>query len=166
MIRLVLVVVALLAMTACNSSPGKTPSALEPPEPFGQAEIVLRGPDRQAVEVPVSVADNPGERSRGLMFREELPARTGMVFLYSEPHRGSFYMKNTLIPLSIAFYGTDGVVLRVLDMQPCQADPCELYDPGVPYLGALEVNQGFFNEIGLVPGWRVELPEDLPTPTA
>lgn len=153
-----LIVLALLA-AGCGA-------ALEPSEPFTRAEIALVGPDGQRVEMPVYVADTQAERQRGLMFREELPAGAGMIFRYPGPDlaAGGYWMRNTLIPLSIAYYGPDGKVRRVLDMEPCEADPCPIYDPGVAYAGALEVNQGFFDEVGLAEGWTVELPDDLPAP--
>ncbi|MGH8907952.1 MAG: DUF192 domain-containing protein [Egibacteraceae bacterium] len=157
---------ALLLLTACGGAPAATteaaPDALAPYGPFDVSEVVLRGAGGQAVDVPVYVADTQAERARGLMFRQDLRADAGMVFTFPDLHTGAFYMKNTLIPLSIAFYGPDGRVRRVLDMQPCEADPCELYDPGVEYVGALEVNQGFFDQIGLDEAWTVELPDDLP----
>jgi uncharacterized membrane protein (UPF0127 family) len=161
-----IVLVALLLVTACTSAPAAAPAAspdvLAPSEPFDISSVVLRGPEGRTVEVPVYVADTRAERARGLMFREHLPAGAGMVFIFPDLHSGAFYMKNTLIPLSIAFYGPDGRVRRVLDMEPCTAEPCELYDPGIAYTGALEVNQGFFDEIGLDGGWTVSLPADLP----
>jgi uncharacterized protein len=106
----------------------------------------------QLVRVNVELAESPEERQRGLMGRESLPADAGMLFLYPEDHRGGFWMKDTLIPLSIAFLGGDGAVLAMLDMQPCTADPCPVYDPGVPYRSALEVNRGAFAGWGVEPG--------------
>jgi hypothetical protein len=166
MARVSVVALALL-LAACES--GGTgwaavdhPGALPASEPFEVSQVTLHGPEGQAVEVPVYVADTDAKRARGLQFREDLPAGTGMVFVYPQLHTGPFYMKNTLIPLSIAFYGPEGSIRRVLDMQPCEADPCELYNPGVAYTGALEVNQGFFGEIGLDPTWTVEPPTTLP----
>jgi uncharacterized membrane protein (UPF0127 family) len=80
-----------------------------------------------------------------------------MVFVYAERHRGAFWMKDTRIPLSIAFYGADGGILRILDMQPCKRDPCPLYDPGVAYRGALEVNRGAFERWGISTGDRLRI---------
>jgi uncharacterized protein len=157
-----IVLVALLLVTACGRAPAATPDVLAPSEPFDVSHVVLRGPEGQTVEVPVYVADTRAKRARGLMFREHLPAGAGMVFIFPDLHTGAFYMKDTLIPLSIAFYSPDGEVRRVLDMEPCTAEPCELYDPGIAYQGALEVNQGFFSEIGLNGDWTVSLPADLP----
>ncbi|BDB10595.1 DUF192 domain-containing protein [Thermus thermophilus] len=103
----------------------------------------------------VEVADTPERWARGLMFRERLGEDEGMVFLFPEPTAGGFWMKNTLIPLSIAFFDRQGVILRILDMEPCRADPCPVYYPGVVYQGALEVNQGWFRRRGLAEGARV-----------
>ena len=85
------------------------------------------------------------------MNRRSLPAKAGMVFLYPEDHRGGFWMKNTLIPLDIAFYDGRGKILRILTMQPCRRDPCRIYDPNVAYRAALEVNAGSFRR------WRVRV---------
>ena len=60
-------------------------------------------------------------------------------------------MKNTLIPLSIAFYDRRGRIVRILDMTPCRADPCPVYDPRATYRYALEVNRGAFKR------WKVHM---------
>ena len=80
-----------------------------------------------------------------------------MVFVFTQPTRGGFWMKNTLIPLSIAFYDRRGRILRILEMEPCRADPCRIYDPGVTYRGALEVNRGAFRRLGVARGDVVTL---------
>ena len=86
------------------------------------------------VVVAVEVADSADERQVGLMGRESLPEDAGMIFLFDEDTSGGFWMKDTLIPLSIAFADADGTIVSILDMEPCEADPCEIYDPGVlPY---------------------------------
>lgn len=107
--------------------------------------------------VAVEVADTPSEREHGLMGRASLPANAGMVFTFPADHRGAFWMKDTLVPLSIAFYGADGRILRILDMAPCERDPCPLYDPEVAYRGALEVNQGAFERWGISEGDRLRI---------
>ncbi|WP_337845370.1 DUF192 domain-containing protein [Thermus sp.] len=103
----------------------------------------------------VEVADTPERQAQGLMFRKTLGEDEGMVFLFPEPTGGGFWMKNTLIPLSIAFFDRQGVILRILDMEPCRKDPCPVYYPGVVYQGALEVNRGWFAHRGVRPGDRV-----------
>jgi uncharacterized protein len=139
-----------------------TPAELEPSEPFDVATVTLVDPDGATLPIEVFDDHTPEMRRRGLMERAELPATAGMVFRYPADSEGGFWMKNTLIPLSIAYYDADGVIHTVLDMEPCTEDPCPSYPPGASYRGALEVNQGFFAEIGLEPGWRVDLPSGLP----
>lgn len=111
-------------------------------------------------EVAVEVADTDPERQRGLMQRISLAADAGMVFVFPSETAGGFWMKNTLIPLSIAFYGADGRIARILDMEPCRRDPCPVYDPGVAYVGALEVNQGAFRRWNVSEGDRLRLELD------
>jgi uncharacterized membrane protein (UPF0127 family) len=66
-------------------------------------------------------------------------------------------MKDTLIPLSIAFWGDDGTVLAILEMDPCTANPCPTYAPGMAYMYALEMNAGWFHEHRVEIGDRVDL---------
>ena len=117
----------------------------------GTATIRAAGTGAQRVVLGVELARTNAERQRGLMNRRSLPAKAGMVFLYPEDHRGGFWMKNTLIPLDIAFYDGRGTILRILTMQPCRRDPCRIYDPNVAYRAALEVNAGSFRR------WRVRV---------
>jgi uncharacterized protein len=110
-----------------------------------------------SVLVDVEVAQSPEERARGLMFRRSLAEDAGMVFIYFRPHDGGYWMKNTRIPLSIAFFGKEGRILRILDMEPCRREPCPIYDPEVTYWGALEVNRGAFDRWGVEVGDTIRL---------
>lgn len=94
----------------------------------------------------------------------ELPDGVGMLFLFATPTEGAFWMKDTLLPLSIAFVEDGGAIVRILDMEPCREEPCALYSPGADYVAALEVPQGWFEEAGVDEDWRVALPEALPPP--
>jgi uncharacterized membrane protein (UPF0127 family) len=109
------------------------------------------------VEVNVEIADSAEERQRGLMNRRTLPENAGMLFTRQQPEESSFWMKNTLIPLSLAVWGPDRKIAVILDMVPCRAEPCEIYNPGVPWVGALEVNQGFFEEHGVKVGDEIRI---------
>ena len=109
------------------------------------------------VRVDVEIADSDEERQVGLMNRESLPADAGMLFVFEEDVEFGFWMKNTLIPLSIAFADADGEIVRILDMEPCEADPCTVYEPGATYRTALEVNQGAFADWGVAEGDRLTL---------
>jgi uncharacterized protein len=136
--------------------PRPTPSAPQPTESFNHAAALIDTRDGSVI-VRVEVAQTDEQRMQGLMFRESLPEDHGMVFIWFEEHSGGFWMKNTLIPLSIAFFDEEGKIVSILDMDPCEADPCEVYDPGVPYYGALEVNRGMFDEWGVRRGDTITL---------
>ena len=105
----------------------------------------------------VELASTDAARARGLMNRRSLGAKAGMAFLYPENHRGGFWMRNTLIPLDIAFADARGRILRILTMQPCRRDPCQIYDPKVAYRTALEVNAGSFQRWGVKAGDRLRV---------
>jgi uncharacterized protein len=121
-----------------------------------RATAVLDTGERQ-VRVAVEVADQPAEWQQGLMHRRSLARNAGMIFVFPQPIRTPFWMKNTLIPLSIAFYDRRGRILRIMAMAPCRADPCPTYDPQVAFKGALEVNRGAFARWGVRRGDRIRL---------
>jgi uncharacterized membrane protein (UPF0127 family) len=140
-----------LGVAACSSS---VPQRLLP---RGTLRVTT---DSGPVALRVEVAAEGRARSVGLMGRPHLPADAGMVFVFGRPHGGGFWMKNTLIPLSIAFWDRSGRILKILDMPPCSADPCRVYEPGVTYVGAVEANRGWFAAHGVGPGDRVALSGD------
>ena len=109
----------------------------------------------------VEIADTEESRARGLMFRQSLPEQHGMLFVFPEDARRSFWMRDTQIPLSIAFIRRDGVITEIYDMQPFSLDPVNSVAE-VRY--ALEVNQGEFRRLGIRPGDRVQLPTNLIRP--
>lgn len=88
---------------------------------------------------------------------ERLEPDRGMVFPQSAPSSGPFYMKNTLIPLDIAFWDEGGTIVDVLQMEPCEADPCHLYYSRAPYVGAVEANLGVMVRSGVAPGDSVKV---------
>lgn len=118
---------------------------------------VMIGEHRLTVEVVAT----PEKRSIGLMFRETLPEDRGMLFVFAGPYTGAFWMRNTRIPLSIAFIGQDRRILNIEDMQPF--DEVTQHAPRGAAFYALEVNQGWFAARGIQPGDTVafELPPDL-----
>jgi len=77
-------------------------------------------------------------RARGLMLRRKAPA-DGMLFVFPEVESGGFWMKNTLVPLTIVFFDADGKRVRRLAMTPCRGDPCPIYSPERRYCFALEL---------------------------
>jgi uncharacterized protein len=108
--------------------------------------------------IQAEVAATDADRQRGLMFREKLGPQQGMVFLFDLRAVHCMWMKNTLIPLSVAFLDDDGVILNIEDMQPqtekshCAAKPARF---------ALEMNQGWFKQRGIRAGARIDGVERL-----
>ena len=109
------------------------------------------------VEVQVEIADSLDEQTRGLMHRTALTEDRGMLFVYADEEARSFWMKNTLIPLSIAYIDSEGRIVDIQDMNPLDDEPPH-YVSAEPARYALEVNQGFFEERGVKVGDKAELP--------
>ena len=106
-------------------------------------------------EVEVEISDSPEEQARGLMERTDLAENAGMLFVFDQEQTLPFNMRNTLIPLSIAFIDAEGVVVDIQDMQPLTDGP---YVSALPAQYALEVNQGFLLNRAIGVGDVVELP--------
>jgi uncharacterized protein len=103
------------------------------------------------------VADTDATRQHGLMFRENLPANHGMLFVWDRPARYAMWMQNTPLPLSVAFIDADGRIVNIEDMQPHTQNP---HQAETPVIYALEMEQGWFDTRGIRPGDRVSgLPE-------
>lgn len=110
------------------------------------------------VEVALELAKTPEERRRGLMFRERIGERHGMLFLFEESGKHAFWMKNTYVSLDIIFLSSDGVVVDILErLPPCPMIPCPTYASGVASRYALEVKAGFAKENRVRKGDRVRL---------
>lgn len=97
-------------------------------------------------EIQVEVARTPGERAVGLMGRKHLGKEEGMLFVFEEEGYHSFWMKDTLIPLSIAFIDKKGQIVKITDMKPLTMTS---HPPPKPILYALEMNQGWFSRNGI-----------------
>jgi uncharacterized membrane protein (UPF0127 family) len=119
--------------------------------------VTIHTSSGEEVRVRVEIADNASEHARGLMYRTTLAENRGMLFIFEGEQTLSFTMKNTLIPLSIAFIGSEGRIVDIQDMKPLDDDPPS-YVSARPAQYALEVNQGFFEERGVEVGDRAELP--------
>jgi uncharacterized protein len=139
----------LLVVVACGS-------AEQAADPHASA-ILSIGTDDGTVSLDVQVADTQAERQTGLMGRESLSPYDGMAFVWKEPVVSTFWMKDTLIPLSIAFWDDHDRIISILAMDPCTEEPCPSYGPDEPFVGAVEVARGTFERHGIAPGDRVEL---------
>lgn len=137
-----------LLLAACGG-------ADEPSADLG--ELRIRAPDR-AVTLDVEIADDADERATGLMGRERLEPLDGMAFIWDEPVRSSFWMKDTLIPLDILFFDKDRKLVSMqLNVPPCKADPCPSYPSNAPALYVLELPAGTAVKIGAGEGDRMTI---------
>ncbi|HEQ71139.1 MAG TPA: DUF192 domain-containing protein [Spirochaetia bacterium] len=110
------------------------------------------------VTVSAEVARTSSERATGLMYRKQLGEKEGMLFVYEREQRLAFYMRNTYVPLSIAFIAADGTIRQIEDMEPLDESTVESHY-SVRY--ALEVNQGAFARWGVTPGDRIVFPDSF-----
>jgi uncharacterized protein len=124
--------------------------------PEGSTIIAITGSTGERSEVEVEIADDQAEQRRGLMERTELAEDAGMLFVFDREEPRSFWMRNTLIPLSIAYIASDGRIVDIQDMQPLDETS---HPSAAPAQYALEVNQGFFAERGIEVGNEVEIPD-------
>ena len=149
------------------TEPGGTiaePAVIEEARANAQPELptvtlAIRTSGGEEVEVRAEVADERAERQTGLMGRTELAPDAGMLFVFGRERDLSFWMRNTLIPLSIAYISADGRIVDIQDMEPLDDEPPS-YASAEPAKYALEVNQGFFAERGVEVGGTVEIPQE------
>ncbi len=113
--------------------------------------------ERSDAVLYVEIAEKAHEQRMGLMGVETLPEDEGMAFVFEEPSDTTFWMKDTLIPLSIAFVDDAARVIGMRDMEPCEADPCPTYGIDRPFVLAIEANLGWFERAGIEIGDRAEL---------
>jgi uncharacterized membrane protein (UPF0127 family) len=147
----------LLVATACSSGTAGPSRPSPSPTSTLQFSPALITTDKGSVLFTVELAVTNSERRRGLAGRTSLGATDGMAFLFFRPTRQGFWMKDTSIPLTVAFFNDKGKILKILDMEPCRSTPCHVYRPGVAYDGALEVNQGALQSRGVDVGDTVHL---------
>ena len=102
--------------------------------------------------VRAELAADYASRMRGLMFRASMPVNAGMLFIFEEAGPQCMWMKNTLIPLSVAFLDDGGAIINVEDMQPQTEDS---HCARKPARYALEMNKGWFAARGIKPGSRI-----------
>ena len=132
----------LLLTSSCGSY---EPTTLGPPDHV----VTIHGSDGVVEHLHVWVADSDAERAKGLMGVTQLAPNQGMAFLFDGPSIESFWMKDTLIPLSVAFVDAKGGVVTIREMEPCRSDPCPTYDSDAPYVMAIEANRGWFEDNGV-----------------
>lgn len=127
---------------------GRTPLA-----GFGQVAATITAADGTTCDVCLLAAETEEQRARGLMevTDPELGGYDGMVFVYGAPSGGAFWMRNTPLPLSIAYFDQGGALVSTVDMEPCEDSPdCRSYPADGSFTYALEVPQGQLDDIGVV----------------
>ena len=105
-----------------------------------------------AHRLKVEVAQTDAQREKGLMFRKQMGRDDGMLFIFDEPAYHAMWMKNTLIPLSVAFIDRNGVILNIEDMAPQTEDT---HMSAGPASYSIEANKGWFAQKGVKPGDKV-----------
>ncbi|MGO8692724.1 MAG: DUF192 domain-containing protein [Rectinemataceae bacterium] len=142
---------ALLFSTGCASKSADSAAGIDRPNPPLRTAVFRVGP----ATIKAEIARSEIERERGLMYRQTLPDGTGMLFVFDSDQHLSFWMKNTFLPLSLAYIASDGIISQMVDLSPQSLDPRQS-ERSVRY--ALEVPQGWFDRAGVKVGDRVEIP--------
>ena len=112
-------------------------------------------------KLSAEVAANDPERMQGLMNRRMMPEHKGMLFVFANVANHAMWMKNTFIPLSVAFIDSDGVITNIEDMKPHTLDT---HGATKPVRYALEMNVGWFAKRGIKAGAKIEGLEKAPQP--
>lgn len=122
-------------------------------EGFGEIAFTTTDPAGVLAEWCALLADTPALRQQGLMRQDDLNGYDAMIFRFDEPGTGGFWMKNTIIPLTVAYFDADGRFVSSADMHPCpEGEDCPSYPPEGPYTTAVEVPLGGLGAIGIAPG--------------
>jgi uncharacterized membrane protein (UPF0127 family) len=145
--------------TTSMSVPVPSPAVSEPAVPTGYTAAVVQvtRADGTTESYCVWLATTEAERERGLMGVTSLGGADGMLFRFGTEQSGMFWMKDTVLPLSIAFFGGDGAFVSATDMEPCPPDvaACPTYAAAAPYADALEVVKGGLAPLGIAAGSRL-----------
>ena len=102
--------------------------------------------------IDTQLATSSQQRATGLMFRKEMPASEGMLFIFEQASEQCFWMKNTLLPLTAAFVADDGTIVNLADMKPQTTDS---HCSAKPVRYVLEMNQGWFSKKGIKAGFKL-----------
>jgi uncharacterized protein len=120
---------------------------------FGEAAMSITTPNGETIGLCVLLALLEQQRQRGLMEVTDMAGYDGMLFAFPQDTQTGFWMSNTPMPLSIAWFDAEGTLVSTEDMAPCEeGDDCPTYDPAGPYRFALEVPQGSLPSVGVEEG--------------
>jgi len=124
------------------------------PQKQKTAVLNIERENAAVAEITVEIARTDEERSKGLMYRKDLPDGQGMLFIFERDQQLSFWMKNTIIPLSIAFIASNGHIVDIKDMRPRDLTSIQ---SSIPVRYALEVPQGWFQRVNVRHGDVVKI---------
>jgi len=144
-----LVVALVMCLAGCAQEPDKS-DTMPPAEVCARQELIIKGH-----KLLVEVADTPELRSRGLMHRQSLGKNEGMLFVFKNSGYRGFWMKNTSIPLNIAFINEEGYIDQINAMTPF--DETTIHESSQPCRYTLEVNKGWFERHGITQGDQVTM---------
>ncbi len=128
---------------------------------FAQGPLPVLELSAGMYRIEAEVAANDQHRQVGLMNRKTMPAQRGMLFIFPQDRTHCMWMRNTLIPLSVAFIDAEGYIINIENMQPQTEDN---HCAKVPARFALEMNEGWFAQRGIKPGFRLQGIDKAPRP--
>ncbi|HNX25246.1 MAG TPA: DUF192 domain-containing protein [Spirochaetota bacterium] len=126
--------------------------------------IYLHSGNGTRIKLNAEIADSDSEREKGLMYRESLNENEGMLFVFEREKKLNFWMKNTLIPLDIAYIDRNGIINEIYHMKPL--DVSVTYNSIKPAMFALEVNLGWFSRHKIKTGTKIEFNGCLSKPNS
>lgn len=149
-----LTLAAVIAVVVMISSGGDADPDRQLIEGFGEVGLRITEASGEVADWCAMLAADDERRQQGLMNQTDLGGYDGMLFQFDAPEAGGFWMKNTLMPLSIAYFDQGGALVSTADMEPCPAGAadCPSYEAEAPYVWALEVPQGDLDDLGVAPG--------------
>ena len=164
MIRLLSLALCLVVVAGCGEAPER-PATLSEIDPPGASmpdfredgHLTFLRDDRDIIEIAIEIADNDETRTRGLMQRESLPERSGMLFIFDDEAPRSFWMANTPLSLDILFVASDSTIVTVRKYTRPMSPQSVTSTAPAQYV--VEVPAGFSDMHGIVEGDRVEFGE-------
>jgi len=153
----ILIVVTFLVIVVCYENWNQISSLFSPKSKIKYIPDAIIQIGNETIEV--EIADTEKTRATGLMYRKYLPKNHGMLFVYKDPTFLTFWMKNTLISLSIAFINEEGIIINIEEMDSYAGQPDDMltrYYSKEPALYALEMPQGWFTEKSIIPGMKMQ----------
>jgi uncharacterized membrane protein (UPF0127 family) len=153
----VTVLLAVLALAACAHARTTAGPVPNPSLDLPQGNLTVAGSGGPKLSLHVQIAQTTQSRERGLMGVKKMPDQVGMAFLFGEPTSTGFWMKDTLIPLDIAFWDSNGRIVATSTMTPCGTGSCPVYQPAATYVSSVEMNAGLLAARGVKTGDKVTL---------